>query len=359
MEHYIAWMKICLLDHRDAAPGDLGAGRLHAGGLPVGIQIVGRHRDGSLACCSSRTRSSRRRSSATGGRRSKPASAAAPCPSRRRCSRSPARAAPRRRGPRPLERACSRPRPLRTTRSLCTARGRRPRTSIRRRQDLAREHHRELGLAVGDTIDPSSTLCTSAELRSHRVADAERGASCRLAREPRRRRPRSRTSRRGTPSSLRRSVRGPAASRPRAHRRRRASARVRSIESGATLPPFASASITSTVSTATSNSAPIRSSGGRRPKCRTRSTAVAPRCARAAASSSSTTARMPFEHSTRSAFVCAFASKGKMIRPVSAPSASSRLMVVPAESGYVSRAHDSGANFSCKPRRESIGARSD
>ena len=26
-------------------PGDLGAGRLHGGGLPVGLQIVGRHRD--------------------------------------------------------------------------------------------------------------------------------------------------------------------------------------------------------------------------------------------------------------------------------------------------------------------------
>jgi Asp-tRNA(Asn)/Glu-tRNA(Gln) amidotransferase A subunit family amidase len=34
-----------LLDQCDSAARDLGARRLHAGGLPVGIQIVGRHRE--------------------------------------------------------------------------------------------------------------------------------------------------------------------------------------------------------------------------------------------------------------------------------------------------------------------------
>ena len=42
---YIDWMRSCWYVTFMSQPGDLGAGRLHASGLPVGIQIVGRHRD--------------------------------------------------------------------------------------------------------------------------------------------------------------------------------------------------------------------------------------------------------------------------------------------------------------------------
>jgi len=61
MDNYIDWMKKLLLDHDDGASGGLGAGRLHARALPVGLQIVGRHRDDfgvlQLAHASSRKRS--------------------------------------------------------------------------------------------------------------------------------------------------------------------------------------------------------------------------------------------------------------------------------------------------------------
>ena len=45
MATYIDWMRSCWYVTFMSNPGDLGARRIHGGGLPVGIQIVGRHRD--------------------------------------------------------------------------------------------------------------------------------------------------------------------------------------------------------------------------------------------------------------------------------------------------------------------------
>ena len=63
--------EVVLLDHGDLPPRDLGAGGLHAGGLPVGIQIVGRYRDdfGVLQLGHAFEQSDERSAAATGDRR--------------------------------------------------------------------------------------------------------------------------------------------------------------------------------------------------------------------------------------------------------------------------------------------------
>ena len=48
MGSYLEWMRSCSRITVTAHPGDLGPRRLHADGLPVGLQLVGRHR-GELA----------------------------------------------------------------------------------------------------------------------------------------------------------------------------------------------------------------------------------------------------------------------------------------------------------------------